>query len=76
MGTVIMVIAPEDVQLREVLFEFYREGNSVRVCALDPDSNVEITMVGAARYSESVLKNMAIRKLKYVIAKKSGWSSA
>jgi len=69
-----MVTKPEDVQLRQVLFEFYREGNSVRVCAIDPASNIEITMVGAARYTESILKNMAIRKLKYVIAKKSGWS--
>ena len=70
-----MVIKPADVKLRQVLFEFYREGNAVRVCAIDPDTNVEIIMVGAARYSESVLKNMAIRKLKYVIAKKSGWST-
>ena len=70
-----MITKPDDVQLREVLFEFYREGNAVRVCALDPDTNIEIAMVGAARYSEDILKKLAIRKLKYVIAKKSGWSA-
>ncbi|MEX2449612.1 MAG: hypothetical protein WD407_02040 [Rhodospirillales bacterium] len=64
-----MAVNPEDIQLREVLFEFYREGNAVRVCAIDPRSNTEITMVGAAGYPEEVLKRMAIRKLKYVMAK-------
>jgi len=70
-----MVTKPEDIQLREVLFEFYREGNVIRVSAIDADSNTEIVMVGAARYTESVLKRMAIRKLKYVMAKKSGWTA-
>ncbi len=70
-----MVIKPDEVQLREVLFEFYREGNSIRVSAIDTITNVEIVMVGAARYSEAMLKTMAIRKLKYVIAKQSGWTA-
>ncbi len=70
-----MVIKPDEVQLREVLFEFYREGNSIRVSAIDTTTNVEIVMVGAARYSEAILKTMAMRKLKYVIAKKSGWTA-
>ncbi|WNJ98562.1 hypothetical protein L2D14_11850 [Thalassospiraceae bacterium LMO-JJ14] len=61
---------PDDVQLHEVLFEFHRVGSYIRVVAVDPRSNVEITMVGDPQVGEAALKRAAIRKLKYVIAKK------
>lgn len=60
----------EDVYLPEVLFEFTRVGNVIRVCALDPITNVEVTMVGAPGYGEELLQRLAKRKLAYVIAKK------
>ena len=63
---------PEDVPLGEVLFEFYRVGKTVRVIAVDPITNTEITMVGAAAYGEEMLKRLAVRKLAYVIAKRRG----
>jgi len=56
--------------LSEVLFEFRRVGNSVRVVAVDPVTNTEITMVGAPGCGEETLKRLAARKLAYVIAKK------
>jgi hypothetical protein len=56
--------------LSEVLFEFRRVGNSVRVMAVDPVSNTEITMVGAPGCGEETLKRLAARKLAYVISKK------
>ncbi len=59
-----------DALLNEVLFEFRRVGNSVRVVAIDPVTNTEITMVGAAGYGEETLKRLAVRKLAYVIAKR------
>ena len=62
---------PEDVHLREVLFEFQRQGNYVRVIAVDPDSNTEVMMVGDPQVGEEHLKRIAIRKLKYVIAKQA-----
>ena len=61
---------PEDIHLPEVLFEFHQIGNAIRVSAIDPYSNTEIHMVGAKGYSKEALKRMAVRKLKYVIAKK------
>ena len=70
-----MATKPEDIKIREVLFEFYRDGNVVRVSAIDADTNTEIVMVGAARYTEDMLKRMAIRKLKYVMAKQTGWTA-
>ncbi len=60
---------PQDVPLREVLFEFHRVGKTVRVVAVDPITNTEITMVGAVDYGEEMLKRLAVRKLAYVIAK-------
>jgi len=62
---------PEDVHLRDVLFEFHQVGGTVRVIAIDPISGVEATMVGSPKYGQEALKRIAIRKLRYVIAKRS-----
>ncbi len=60
---------PEDVQLSEVLFEFQRVGSYVRVIAVDARTNTEITIAGDPKAGEKALKQAAMRKLKYVIAK-------
>lgn len=60
---------PEDVKLSEVYFEFRTIGNFVRVSAIDARSNTEISMIGDAHVGEETLKRMAMRKLRYVIAK-------
>lgn len=62
-------MAKDDIELREVLFEFQRHGNVVKVTAIDPVTNTEVSMVGHPRYGEALLKRIAIRKLIYVIAK-------
>ena len=59
-----------DVSRREVLFEFWYVGRSARVVAIDPITNTEVTIVGASAYNKETLKQMAARKLAYVIAKK------
>ena len=59
-----------DIDLREVLFELQKIGNSVRVCAIDPRTNTEVVIVGSPAMSSYSLKINAIRKLRYVIAKK------
>ena len=60
----------KDVHLQEVLFEFRPVGRFVRVAAIDPITGIEVTMVGDATYGEEMLKRIAVRKLKYVIAKR------
>jgi hypothetical protein len=60
---------PEDVHLREVLFEFRRVGKALRITAIDPQSGTEVIMVGAPGYGQEALKRLAARKLAYVIAK-------
>lgn len=56
---------------REVLIEFHQIGNSVKVTAVDTASLVEVSIVGAANASQEMLKRMAVRKLDYVIDKRS-----
>jgi hypothetical protein len=53
----------------EVLFEFRRIGASVRVAAIDPRTNTEVVVVGSATMSEALLKEMARRKLAYVLSR-------
>lgn len=60
---------PKDVILREVLFEMQQVGSYMRVTAVCTRTNIEITMVGDPKLSERALKDAAMRKLKYVIAK-------
>jgi hypothetical protein len=54
---------------REVLFEFQRVGNAVKVCALDVQTQVEISIVGDSRAPQAHLKAVALRKLLYVLAR-------
>lgn len=60
---------PEDVYLPEVLFEFHTIGKTVRVAAIDPRTNTEVSIVGDAAYGETYLKNLALKKLRFVMAK-------
>lgn len=54
----------------EVLFEFHRVGNSVKVTAFDPVSLVEVSIVGPPHAPEWQLRATALRKLQYVLARK------
>jgi len=58
------------MRLEEVIFEFLQHGNSVKVTALDPDSLVEVSIVGPAGAGQAALKAAALNKLKYVLAKR------
>jgi len=66
-----MAQSPQDqVDLSEVLFEMYKVGNAIRIAAIDPITNTEVVVVGSPYMSMYSLKINAVRKLKYVIAKK------
>ncbi|WP_146002636.1 DUF6898 family protein [Telmatospirillum siberiense] len=56
--------------LDEVLIEFRRIGNSVKVSAIEPVTNTEVSIVGPATAGEHALRMAAIQKLRYVLAKK------
>lgn len=55
--------------LNEVIFEFRRVGNAVKVSAVDPVTNTEVSIVGAPGAGERDLKMLALRKLQFVLAK-------
>jgi hypothetical protein len=57
---------------REVIFEFYRLGNSVKVSAVDTETMTEVSVVGPVTASEATLRNTALRKLQFVLAKRGG----
>lgn len=54
------------------LVEFVRVGNSVKVSAVDPRTNTEVSIVGSPMMSQDHLTRNAIRKLEYVLNKKGG----
>ena len=60
----------DSMSLDEVIFEFLQHGNTVKVTALDPDSLVEVSIVGPANAGQAALKAAALNKLKYVLAKR------
>lgn len=70
-GTAIMEnLRNRSANLNEVLFEFSAVGNSVKVCAVDPQTMAEATIFGPVGAGEEALKQAAMRKLEYVLAKR------
>lgn len=57
---------------KEYLIEFNRIGAYVKVSAIDPITNTEVSVVGDARASDIELKRVAVRKLEYVLEKERG----
>lgn len=55
--------------MREVLFEFIRHGKFVKVCAIEPETGIEVQVIGDATYPTSYLEKIAVQKLKKVIQK-------
>jgi uncharacterized protein DUF6898 len=55
---------------REVLFEFVRVGNAVKVSAIDSATGMEVSIVGDPTVGEAALKRLAARKLDYVLARR------
>ena len=60
----------DNIILPEILFEFVVQGNFVKVMAVDPQTGMEIAMVGDARSPKKTLENLATRKLKMAIRRK------
>lgn len=50
--------------------EFQAIGNSVKVCAIDPASGLEVSIVGPANQGQELLTRTAVRKLEYMLRKR------
>ncbi len=55
---------------KEYLLEFITSGNSVKVSAIDPETGVEVSIVGPLDGGEELLTQTAVNKLKYVLRKR------
>lgn len=62
---------PDARPRREILFEIVAFGNVVKVIAVDAATGTEVSIQGPANAGEAALKNAALRKLDYVMSKKS-----
>ncbi|HEY8352732.1 MAG TPA: hypothetical protein VIK87_09320 [Sphingomonadales bacterium] len=47
------------------LIEFIQIGNAVKVSAVDPETGLEVSIVGSPRMSRDALADAAVRKLRY-----------
>ncbi len=56
--------------LNEVIIEFQQIGNAVKVTAVDPESQIEVSIMGPPGAGEETLKRTAIQKLKYMLEKR------
>jgi len=50
-----------------VLLEFHHVGDYVRVAAIDPVTNTEVSVVGSPQVTQEDLTRLAVRKLNYVL---------
>lgn len=57
---------------QEIIIELQQFGTYVKASAIDAASGVEVSVVGAASSPESVLRNAAVRKLRYVLENRKG----
>jgi hypothetical protein len=64
-----LLAVPEDREA-EVIVEFRRVGNAIKVSAVDPRTLIEVSIVGAPGAGEEFLKRLAIRKLEYVLKRR------
>lgn len=60
---------PYDPEVPEVLFEIVAIGNAVKVSAIDPASNIEVSVIGSPYASPYTLKMNALRKLRMRVRK-------
>lgn len=54
---------------RNIIIEFTSVGNAVKVSAICEDTGREVSIVGDRNAGKTELEMLAIRKLKYVMAK-------
>ena len=55
----------------EVLFEYIRQGNLVKVTAIEPLTKVEAVVVVPANLTEQQMQAKALQKLLYILKKKA-----
>lgn len=57
--------------MAEILFEFKKNGNVVKVSAIEPETKTEVSVVVPACLSVDEMKLQAAKRLNYVLRKKA-----
>lgn len=57
--------------MAEVLFEYVRNGNYVKVTAIEPETKIEASVVVPANLPQEQMQIQALNKLRYVLQKKA-----
>ncbi len=57
--------------MAEILFEFKKNGNVVKVSAIEPETKTEVSVVVPAGLSVDEMKLQAAKRLNYVLRKKA-----
>ena len=57
--------------MAEVLFEFVRQGNFVKVTAIESETHIEASVIVPASLSQQQMQIQALQKLKYVLQKQA-----
>ena len=52
------------------IIEFHQVGSYMKVSAIDPETMLEVSIVGPANASEETLRRTAVRKLEYMLDKR------
>lgn len=61
-----------DLNKDQIIIEFQRVGNYVRVSAMHVPTRVEVFIVGSPHENEKTLRRTVIAKLRYVLKKGTG----
>lgn len=55
----------------EILFEYVRQGQYVKVTAVEPETRIEVSVVVPASLSGEQMQIQALNRLNYVLRKKA-----
>jgi len=56
---------------KEIFVEFVVLGNTVKVTAIDPDTGLEVSVIGPANAPRNVMAEAARKKLEYMAKKQT-----
>lgn len=56
--------------MSEILFEYIRQGNAVKVTAIDPQNKTEAVVVVPLGLTEKQMQQLALEKLNYILSAK------
>ena len=57
--------------MADVLFEFVRQGNFVKVTAIESETRIEASVIVPVSLSQQQMQIQALQKLKYVLQKQA-----